>query len=148
MNAINQGNTLHFEDIELGDEIGPVELVASDERVLTFCELWGNPMPNRFTDQELAEASGLPGPIIPGVMSMAIMSQALTDWAGPESLKDLDLVFRQPVPHNKPLLISATVTDTRQENGENLIECDVLMTGAAGERYIGGTALLVVPGSS
>jgi acyl dehydratase len=148
MNAINQGNTLHFEDIELGDEIGPVELVASDERVLTFCELWGNPMPNRFTDQELAEASGLPGPIIPGVMSMAIMSQALTDWAGPESLKDLDLVFRQPVPHNKPLLISATVTDTRQENGENLIECDVLMTGAAGERYIGGTALLVLPGSS
>ena len=148
MNAINQGNTLHFEDIELGDEIGPVELVASDERVLTFCELWGNPMPNRFTNQELAEASGLPGPIIPGVMSMAIMSQALTDWAGPESLKDLDLVFRQPVPHNKPLLISATVTDTRQENGENLIECDVLMTGAAGERYIGGTALLVLPGSS
>ena len=148
MNAINQGNTLHFADIELGDEIGPVELVASDERVLTFCELWGNPMPNRFTDQELAEASGLPGPIIPGVMSMAIMSQALTDWAGPESLKDLDLVFRQPVPHNKPLLISATVTDTRQENGENLIECDVLMTGAAGERYIGGTALLVLPGSS
>ena len=148
MNAINQGNTFHFEDIELGDEIGPVELVASDERVLTFCELWGNPMPNRFTDQELAEASGLPGPIIPGVMSMAIMSQALTDWAGPESLKDLDLVFRQPVPHNKPLLISATVTDTRQENGENLIECDVLMTGAAGERYIGGTALLVLPGSS
>ena len=148
MNAINQGNTLHFEDIELGDEIGPVELVASDERVLTFCELWGNPMPNRFTDQELAEASGLPGPIIPGVMSMAIMSQALTDWAGPESLKDLDLVFRQPVPHNKALLISATVTDTRQENGENLIECDVLMTGAAGERYIGGTALLVLPGSS
>ena len=148
MNAINQGNTLHFEDIELGDEIGPVELVASDERVLTFCELWGNPMPNRFTDQEMAEASGLPGPIIPGVMSMAIMSQALTDWAGPESLKDLDLVFRQPVPHNKPLLISATVTDTRQENGENLIECDVLMTGAAGERYIGGTALLVLPGSS
>ena len=148
MNAINQGNTLHFEDIELGDEIGPVELVASDERVLTFCELWGNLMPNRFTDQELAEASGLPGPIIPGVMSMAIMSQALTDWAGPESLKDLDLVFRQPVPHNKSLLISATVTDTRQENGENLIECDVLMTGAAGERYIGGTALLVLPGSS
>ncbi len=148
MNAINQGNTLHFEDIELGDEIGPVELVASDERVLTFCELWGNPMPNRFTDQELAEASGLPGPIIPGVMSMAIMSQALTDWAGPESLKDLDLVFRQPVPHNKPLLISATVTDTRQENGDNLVECDVLMTGAAGERYIGGTALLVLPGSS
>ena len=134
-----------FDDIEMGDEIGPIELVATDENVSTFCELWGNPMPNRFTSQEVAEAAGLPGPIVPGVMSMAIMSQALTDWAGPEALRDLDLVFRQPVPHNKPLLISATVTDTRQEDGENLIECDVLMTGTAGERYVGGTALITLP---
>jgi acyl dehydratase len=134
-----------FEDMERGDEIGPVELVATDGNVSNFCELWGNPMPNRFTSQEVAEAAGLPGPIVPGVMSMAIMSQALTDWAGPEALKDLDLVFRQPVPHNKPLLISATITDTRQEEGENLIECDVLMTGTAGERYVGGTALITLP---
>ena len=140
-------NRPFFEEIEMGDEIGPVELVATDENVINFCQLWGNPMPNRFTSHEMAEDSGLPGPIVPGVMSMAIMSQALTDWAGPESLKDLDLVFRQPVPHNKPLLISATVTDTRQEDGENVIECDVLMTGAAGERYVGGTAIITLPSS-
>ncbi len=142
-----EGNFPFFEDIELGDEIGPVELVATDENVATFCELWGNPMPNRFTDPAVAQAAGLPSPIVPGVMSMAIMSQALTDWAGPEALKDLDLVFRQPVPHNKPLFISATVTDTRQESDENIIECDVLMTGAAGERYVGGTAIIALPGS-
>ncbi len=138
---------LFFEDVELGSEIGPVELVAADESVVNFCRLWGHPGPNRFTDQAAAEASGLPGPIVPGVMSMALMSQALTDWAGPEALKDLDLVFRQPVPHNKPLRISATVTDTRQENGENLVECDVLLTGPAGERYVAGIALIVLPGS-
>ena len=134
-----------FEDIELGSEIGPLELVATDERVADFCRLWGNPMPNRFTDRATAESAGLPGPIVPGVMSMAIMSQALTDWAGPQSLKDLDLVFRQPVPHNQTLLISVTITDTRQDNGENLVECDVMMTGPAGERYVGGTALIALP---
>ena len=137
-----------FEDVELGSEIGPRELVATDEGVADICRLWGNAMPNRFTDQAIAEASGLSGPIVPGVMSMAIMSQALTDWAGPEALKDLDMVFRQPVPHNQPLLISATVTDTRQENGENLVECDLMMTGPAGERYVGGTALLALPGKT
>ncbi len=139
------GNQPYFEDVELGSEIGPRELVATGENVATFCRLWGNPTPNRFTDPAIAEKSGLPGPIVPGVMSMAIMSQALTDWAGPESLRDLDLVFRQPVPHNQPLLISATVTDTRQDDGENLVECDVLMTGTAGERYVGGTALISLP---
>ena len=135
----------YFEDVELGDEIGSLEKVASDDDVTAFCELWGNPMPNRFTDQAIAEKARLPGPIVPGVMSMSLMAQLLTDWAGPEAVKDLDLVFRQPVPHNKSLKISATVTDTRQEDGENLVECDILMTGAEGERYVGGTALLSLP---
>ena len=139
------GNFPKFEDIEMGDEIGPLQLEASDAEVINFCELWGNPMPNRFTDQAEAEAAHLPGPIVPGVMSMAIMGQLLTNWAGPESLKDLDLVFRAPVPHNRPLIITATITDTRQEEGENLVECDILMTGPAGERYVGGTALISVP---
>jgi acyl dehydratase len=136
---------LFFEDVDLGDEFGPLERVAKDQDVLNFCQLWGNPMPNRFTDQELAEKAQLPGPIVPGIMSMALMAQLFSDWVSPECLKDLDLVFRQPVPHNKPLNISATVTDTRQEDGENLVACDILMTGAEGERYVGGTALLSLP---
>ena len=138
-------STIYFEDVDLGDEIGPLERVARDQDVIDFCQLWGNPMPNRFTDQEKAEKTRLPGPILPGIMSMALMAQLLTDWASPESLKDLDLVFRQPVPHNKPLRISATITDTRQEDGENLVTCDILMTGVEGERYVGGTALLSLP---
>ena len=136
-------STIYFEDVDLGDEIGPLERVARDQDVIDFCQLWGNPMPNRFTDEEKAESARLPGPILPGIM--ALMSQLLTDWASPESLKDLDLVFRQPVPHNKPLRISATVTDTRQEYGENLVVCDIFMTGAEGERYVGGTALVSLP---
>jgi acyl dehydratase len=136
---------VYFEDVEMGDEIGPLHKVAADPAVMDFCRMWGNPGPNRFTDQSVAEKSRLAGPIIPGVMSMALMAQLVTDWAGPEALKDLDLVFRQPVPHNQPLRISATITDTRQENGEYLVECDILMTGAGGERYVGGTALVRLP---
>ncbi|HZA24064.1 MAG TPA: MaoC family dehydratase, partial [Dehalococcoidia bacterium] len=75
----------YFEDVELGDEIGSLEKVASDDDVTAFCELWGNPMPNRFTDQAIAEKARLPGPIVPGVMSMSLMAQLLTDWAGPEA---------------------------------------------------------------
>ena len=139
---MTEANFPYFEDVELGDEIGPIEKVATDDDVLAFCGIWGNEMPNRFTDQAIAEKSRLPGPIVPGIMSMALMGQLLTDWAGPEGVKDLDLVFRQPVPHNRPLRIAATVTDTRQEDGENLVECDIMMTGDQGERYVGGTALL------
>jgi acyl dehydratase len=136
---------LYIEDVELGAEIGPLETEATDERVLAFCRVWGQAKASRFTDQEPAEKVGLPGPIVPGIMSMAMMTVLLTNWAGPDTIKDLDLVFRQPVPHNKPLKISATVTDTREENGENLVECDILLTGAEGERHVGGKAILALP---
>ncbi len=135
----------YFEDVELGDEIGPLETEATDDGVLEFCHVWENRGPSRFTDQAMAEESRLPGPIVPGIMSMGIMARLLTDWAGTEALKDLDIVFRQPVPHHKPLTIAATVTDTRQEDGENLVEGDIFMTGAEGERYVGGKAIVALP---
>ena len=135
---------VYFEDVEMGDEIGPLEIEATDAGVLEFCQVWENRTPNRFTDQAIAEKARLPGPIVPGIMSMGLMARLLTDWAGAEALKDLDVVFRQPVPHHKPLKIAATVTDTREEDGENLVECDILMTGAEGERYVGGKAIVAL----
>ncbi len=134
-----------FDDIELGDEIGPLHITASDEAVASFCQIWGNLPPNRFTEPEVAKESGLPGPIVPGIMAMAIMSRLITGWAGPQAVRDLDLVFRQPVPHNQPLIVAATVTDTRREDGENLVECDILMTSPHGDRYVGGKAVVSLP---
>ena len=139
------GTNLFFEDIELGDEIGPLEKVAADEDVIDFCNLWGPPTPNRFTDADEAAKSKLSGPIVPGIMTMALMAQLFTDWSSEDSLKDLNLVFRQSVPHNKTLIIGATVTDTRQEGEEHLIDCDVVMTGQESERYVIGTATVSLP---
>ena len=136
-----------FDEVGLGDEIGPVETEATDEAVLAFCRAWGDsrPTPNRFTDPQLAEEKGLPGPIVPGIMALAMMARVLTEWAGAASIRDLDAVFRQPVPHHAPITIAGTITDTRREDGENLVECDVLMTGALGERYVTARATLALP---
>ena len=135
----------YYEDVELGDQVGPVEIVATDEAVASFCDVWKPPTPNRFTDMETARQSGMEGPIVPGIMAMAMMAQLLTDWAGPESIRDLDVVFRQPVPHNRPLTLEATITDLREEDGLNLAECDILMLGSKGERHVGGKAIVSLP---
>ena len=135
----------YFEDVDLGDQIGPVETIATDEGVASFCDVWSPPTPNRFTDVETARQSGMEGPIVPGIMAMAMMAQLLTDWAGPDSIRDLDVVFRQPVPHNQPLTLEATITDLREENGLNVAECDILMLGAKGERHVGGKAIVSLP---
>lgn len=135
----------YFEDVELGDQVGPTETVATDEGVASFCDVWSPPTPNRFTDVQTARNSGMEGPIVPGIMAMAMMAQLLTDWAGPDSIRDLDVVFRQPVPHNCQLTLEATITDLRQEDGYNVAECDILMVGMQGERHVGGRAIVSLP---
>lgn len=135
----------YFEDIELGDQVGPVETIASDDSVAGFCEVWSPPSPNRFTDLETAKASGMQGTIVPGIMAMAMMARLLTDWGGPDCIRDLDVVFRQPVPHNSPLTLEATITDLRQEDGLNLVECDIFMLGSKGERHVSGRASVSLP---
>jgi acyl dehydratase len=135
----------YFDDVDLGDELGPLETTATDASVREFCEVWGNPGPSRFTDHEAARKEGLAGAIIPGVMSMALLSQLLTRWAEGGSMKKLDVVFRQLVPHNVPLRIVGVVTDKNQVKGENLVDVDVYLENGQGDRMVGGKATLSLP---
>ena len=138
------GQIEYYEDVELGHEIGPLEEDISDESVVAFCEVTGATMPNRFTDAEIAKRVRLSGPIVPGIMSMAIMARLLKDWSPKGVLKHFDVVFRQPVPHTS-VSISALVTDKREEDGEYLVECDVYLSNEESGRMIGGRAIVSLP---
>ena len=138
----------YFEDFELGDEIGPMVLQATDDQVVEFCELWGNKPPNRFTSKEIAEQTGVGEPIVPGIMSMALIAELFNECGGSQNIVDLDVVFRASVPHNAPLHVVGTITDTREDGDLNLIECDILMTGPESRRYVIGTAIVNLPKKS
>lgn len=135
----------YFDDVEMGEELGPLETTATDASVREFCEVWGTGSANRFTDHEAARKEGLTGAIVPGIMSMALLSQLLTQWADGGSVKKLDVVFRQLVPHNIPLRIVGVVTDKNQVAGENLVECDVYLETGQSDRMVGGKATLSLP---
>tara|TARA_B100001123_G_scaffold281439_1_gene313407 strand:- start:2260 stop:2694 length:435 start_codon:yes stop_codon:yes gene_type:complete len=138
----------YYEDYELGDELGPLVIQASDDQVVEFCETWGNKPPNRFTSKEIATETGVGGPIVPGIMSMALVAELFNECGGSQNVMDIDVVFRASVPHNSPLYISGTITDTREEEGKYLLECDLLMTDGESKRYVIGTALISLPSNS
>ena len=139
-------DALYFEDIEVGDEIGPIERTIDHEQVIEFIEAWtGNTGPSRFTDREVAVNEGLAGPIVPGVMAMALMSRlVLTDWSPTVSLKKLDVVFRKVVPHDEPHRFSGIVTDKSVVDGEPQLECDVFLEDQEGTRLIIGKATVAL----
>ncbi len=139
-------SALYFEDVEMGDEVGPIERTVTTDRVREFVQVWGaRPGPSRFTDPDAAKAEGLPGAIVPGAMSMALMSQIITGWSPSMVLRKLDVVFRQMVSHNAPLTLQGIVTDKGVVDGQPQLECDVFMEDAEGTRLVIGKATVTLP---
>ena len=139
----------YFEEIEPGDELGPITLVPTTEKIRQFAKLQDPAgRPSRFTSDEVAKQQGLPFAMMPGIMGCAYLSKLLTTALPNARVKRLDTVFRQSIPHNKPIRLIATVTDKKVTNGENTVECDVYLQKEDGENMMTANALLFLPSKS
>ena len=137
---------LYYEDVEIGDEIGPLERTVSRDQVDAFLRIRGaNPGPSRFTDDAQARRERLPGAIVPGGMNIAMASQLLTGWSPTVNLKKLEVVFRRAVLHNTPIELKGIVTDKHIVDGEACVECDVLIENEDGDAHVIGNATIALP---
>lgn len=137
---------LYYEDVEIGDDISPMERVVDRDRVVRFLRIRSDVSdPKRFTDDAYARKIGLPGAIVPGGINIAMVSQLLTGWSSTVTLKKLDVVLRQVVPQNRPLQIKGIVTDKNVVGGEPQIACDVFMENEEGALLVSGQATVVLP---
>ena len=137
---------LYFEDVEIGDDIGPIKRSVTDEDVIEFLSVREKEItPSRFTSNEVANNEGMPEAIVPGPMNIALMSQILTDWSDTVCLLKIDVVFRQTVPHNIDLTFSGIVTDKDETGDSTKLECDVVMENSDGVKLVIGTGVIALP---
>lgn len=137
---------LYFEDVEIGDDIGPIKRSVTDEDVIEFLSVREKEItPSRFTSNEVANNEGMPEAIVPGPMNIALMSQILTDWSDTVCLLKIDVVFRQIVPHNNDLTFSGIVTDKDETGDSTKLECDVVMENSDGVKLVIGTGVIALP---
>ena len=137
---------LYFEDVEIGDDIGPIKRSVTDENVIEFVSVREKEItPSRFTSNEVANSEGMPEAIVPGPMNIALMSQILTDWSDTVCLLKIDVVFRQTVPHNNDLTFSGIVTDKDETGDSTKLECDVVMENSDGVKLVIGAGVIALP---
>jgi acyl dehydratase len=137
---------LYFEDVEIGDDIGPIKKTVTDEDVIEFVSIREKEITSsRFTSKEVANNEGMPEAIVPGPMNIALMSQILTDWSDTVCLLKIDVVFRQTVPHNQDLTFSGIVTDKDETGSSTKLECDVVMENSDGVKLVIGTGVIALP---
>jgi acyl dehydratase len=96
----------------------------------------------RFTDHEGARAQGLPGAIVPGVMSQALLAALVHAWAPGCTIRKIDTVFRAPVRVDGTAICRGVVTATDLAAGT--IEIDLTISNEAGETPVVGTAVVAL----
>lgn len=128
---------LRFEDAEFGEELPLFEPDLTLPNVRKFARA-AEMMAPRFTDHEGARKEGLPGALVPGVMSQAILVAMIHRWAPNAEIEKIDTVFRAPVIADEAHKVSGVVTDL--DAAARTAEIDLTITNAAGETRVLGTA--------
>ena len=131
-----------FDQVEFGEELPAFEADTGIENVRRFAKA-ALMMAARFTDHDKARKEGLPGAIVPGVMSQALLASMIHRWAPEAEIDRIDTVFRAPVRVDEPHTVSGVVTDVDEE--AKSVEVDLTITNAAGETPVVGTATVRLP---
>ena len=126
-----------FEDVEFGEELPPFAPDLTLPNVRKFAHA-AEMMAPRFTDHEGARKEGLPGALVPGVMSQAILVAMIHRWAPDAELVKIDTVFRAPVIADQAHKVSGVVTNLEADT--RIAEIDLTISNEAGETRVLGTA--------
>lgn len=130
-------------DVEFGAELPAFVPDTSLARAAQFAQLVGWGLGGRFSDHEAARKEGLPGALVPGVLSQGFLVAMIHQWAPDAELRTIDTVFRAPVLADEPHRITGVVTDIKED--ESVVEIDLTVTNAKGETRVFGTAVVGLP---
>ena len=130
---------LYIEDVEFGSDLPAFIPDTSLAKGAQFAKLigWDGP---RFSDHEGARKEGLPGAMIPGVMSQGFLVAMIHHWAPSASIINIDTVFRAPVMADESHTISGVVTDIDLDAGT--VEIDLTVANTKQETRVFGTATI------
>ena len=139
----------YFEDVDVGDEIEGA-WTAQRAQVLEYIALEpGGPADDtqgRFTDPVRAKKLGFERPIVPGALSMSVLTRLVTDWMGPDGdLESIDINFRRPVLQEDELRTLGLVIDTEPGEDGGRVRIDVYFENDRGERPLQGVAVVRLP---
>ena len=132
-------------DVEFGEELPVFEPDTSLDNVRRFTKAAGWEGP-RFTDHEAARKEGLPGALVPGIMSQGFLAAMIHRWAPDAQIENVDTIFRAPVIVDEQYSISGVVTDIDTDTGT--VEIDLTVTNTAHETRVFGTASVRLPVAS
>src|ERR1700688_2405687 len=140
---------IYFEDVQVGTEIGPLEKNPTTQQLVRYAGASGDFYQIHY-DKDFAIANGLPGVILHGALKNAFLGQLMTDFAGElGSLRKLAVQYRGMDQPGTKIVCRGKIAKKRIEkaNGssEHLVDCEIWLENAKGEKTTPGSATVVLP---
>jgi acyl dehydratase len=137
MSARTVGTKKTFEDVEFGEDLPETRPDISLDNVKLFARS-ALMLASRFVDHDAARKAGLPGAIVPGIMSQGILVALIHQWAPNAKILNIDTIFRAPLIVDTKPVANGVVTDIDEES--KVIEIDLMLENEKGETPVVGTA--------
>ena len=130
-----------YEQVGFGDELPELRPDISMATVRRFGNTTGMTF-WRFTDHEKAREAGLPGAIVPGIMSQGILVAMIHRWAPDARVHKIDTIFRAPLVVDSEPVCRGVITD--MDDAAKTVEIDLTICNEAGETRVLGTAIVEI----
>lgn len=101
-----------------------------------------NPMHH---DEVSAQAAGMRSVFGHGMLSMALLGRALTDWAGAGAVRRFSVRFVKQTWPDDTLTTRVRVTGAREDDGQRLLDVACDLVNQDDEEVVTGTATVVAP---
>jgi acyl dehydratase len=132
---------LVWKDIRVGDQLPAMVIDVTATRIVAGAIASRDFMPVHH-DRSYANAQGAPDIFMNILSDTGYCSRFVTDWAGPEAMiRRLAIRLGVPLFPDTVLTYSGSVTATRIEEGEGIVEVELRASTALGDHVTGGAVL-------
>ena len=136
---------IYWDDVTEGMDMPPLVKNPTTQQLVKYAGASGDYYQIHY-DKDFAKGNDLEDVILHGALKNAFLGQYMTDWMGPlGSLAMLSCQYRGMDSPGRPITAKGSVTRKYQEEGRNLVDCEIWLENTAGQKTTPGAATVELP---
>ena len=136
--------TLNFETIKVGDTIPEITKRPISRTTLALFAGASNDHNPIHIDTDVAKAAGMDDVFAQGMLSMAYLAQALTNFAPQQNIRAYGVRFGSITNLKDKITCTGTVVEKFEKDGENCVKLDVKAQNQDGDVKLSGHAVIAL----
>ena len=137
-------NLPSFDAIQVGDKIPALALPPISRLTLAlYCGASGDHNPIHV-DSDFAKSAGMPDVFAHGMLSMAWLGRALTQWVPQTAIRDYSVRFAAITQVHEKITCTGQVTEKFEVDGERRVRLSLTTANAEGQVKLAGDAVIAL----